>query len=362
MSSKKACTIITSVIAAVIAVIFFIRRKREKRPNFAFTLTAAIVLSMLAASETAYAKPFTEYDEYSRGYVEYTEYAPYLAAAEIITGKEITTPELPITPTVKEEVTISALPVAPAAEEEIIIPALNLPIEPTTNEESELTTLPQALTPPGNLTLVDDFSGNSAADKQFITVVTRNGFFYIIIDRAGDRQNVHFLNQVDEYDLWAILDEGAQRPMLPIAVESLPEVIQDPEPEPEPEQSGGTGGILIMLALISAVGVGAYYYFRIRPQQGTPNTAASVIDEFIFDEDEEDFAGAGADEYNAEHDGADEDAGDNSDTGSIDDFGDIPDFRLDDEAFTYSDTDSGNEGLSSELSDFGTEFEENESK
>ena len=63
------------------------------------------------------------------------------------------------------------------------------------------------LTPEGNATLVDDYYG----DKQLITVTTKVGnYFYILIDRANEDKEtaVHFLNQVDEADLMALLEDG----------------------------------------------------------------------------------------------------------------------------------------------------------
>ena len=65
----------------------------------------------------------------------------------------------------------------------------------------------QPLTPEGNATLVDDYYG----DKQLITVTTKAGnYFYILIDRANEDKetSVHFLNQVDEADLMALLEDG----------------------------------------------------------------------------------------------------------------------------------------------------------
>ena len=64
-----------------------------------------------------------------------------------------------------------------------------------------------ALTPDGNAALVDDFGGN----KQLITVTTKAGnYFYILIDRANEDKEtaVHFLNQVDEVDLEALMEDG----------------------------------------------------------------------------------------------------------------------------------------------------------
>lgn len=65
-------------------------------------------------------------------------------------------------------------------------------------------------TPDGNLTLVDDFSELSeTAGKQFLTLQSKNGnYFYLVIDHDGKRDNVYFMNLVDEADLLALMEEG----------------------------------------------------------------------------------------------------------------------------------------------------------
>ena len=57
-----------------------------------------------------------------------------------------------------------------------------------------------ALTPDGNLTLIDDIGTSTKAGKQFITLESKNGnVFYMIIDRDDEgEETVHFLNQVDD--------------------------------------------------------------------------------------------------------------------------------------------------------------------
>ena len=68
-----------------------------------------------------------------------------------------------------------------------------------------------ALTPEGNLTLVDDYHTDysDGSGQQFITLVSKSGAtFYLVIDRnAKGQQTVHFMNLVDEADLLSLMEE-----------------------------------------------------------------------------------------------------------------------------------------------------------
>ena len=68
-----------------------------------------------------------------------------------------------------------------------------------------------ALTPEGNLTLVDDYHTDysDGSGQQFITLVSKSGnTFYLVVDRnAKGQQTVHFMNLVDEADLLALMEE-----------------------------------------------------------------------------------------------------------------------------------------------------------
>ena len=168
----------------------------------------------------------------------------------------------------------------------------------------------QPLTPEGNATLVDDYYG----DKQLITVTTKAGnYFYILIDRANEDKEtaVHFLNQVDEADLMALLEDGKaeKEPAACICTEKcrigavntacpvcsvnmsecagkVPEAESEPEPEPEPEKESGSGGALVLLLLLAALGGGgAFAYIKfIKPKQGAKVSADP--DDYEFEDEE----------------------------------------------------------------------------
>ena len=84
----------------------------------------------------------------------------------------------------------------------------------TTDEEDVVTVTDEetgALTPEGNLTLVDDYHTDysDGSGQQFITLVSKSGAtFYLVIDRNDKGENtVHFMNLVDEADLLALMEE-----------------------------------------------------------------------------------------------------------------------------------------------------------
>ena len=90
------------------------------------------------------------------------------------------------------------------------------PVLTDSSEEDAVTVTDEssgALTPEGNLTLVDDYhtSYSDGSGQQFITLVSKSGAtFYQVIDRnAKGQQTVHVMNLVDEADLLALMEEEA---------------------------------------------------------------------------------------------------------------------------------------------------------
>jgi hypothetical protein len=183
-----------------------------------------------------------------------------------------------------------------------------------------------SLTPDGNLTLVDDIAGEQAEDKQFVTLVSKNGnYFYLIIDRAGDKENVHFLNLVDEADLLALIEgeipKQQQAPQLCNCTDLCEEGKVDtncplcrndltkctgktstptPVTEPTEEKGNGAGGTLLLLLIVGMIG-GAFYYFKVlKSKQNTKGNTA--LEEYDFEDDED----TDEDEYEKEYEVDDE--------------------------------------------------------
>lgn len=155
-----------------------------------------------------------------------------------------------------------------------------------------------ALTPDGNLTLVDDYAENYAdgSGKQFITLASKDGnTFYLVIDRDDEgEQTVHFMNLVDERDLLSLMDEEEAAEFAPAEEPEEPEPTEEPEPvedveEPEePEKKSNPAPVLILLlALLGGGGFFAYKKFfkgGLKKEQPKPDPDADYSDE-----DDEDY-------------------------------------------------------------------------
>ena len=185
-----------------------------------------------------------------------------------------------------------------------------------------------ALTPDGNLTLIDDIGSSTKAGKQFITLESKNGnVFYMIIDRDDEgEETVHFLNQVDEADLMALTGEeetpavcscttkcvaGAVNTSCPVCAVNMtecagtapePAPVTEPaeEPEPEPQQKSNTGTLLLILA-VAVLGGGAGWYFKIyRPKHEKAAVPEEDYSEELADYDDPEDDGPPWDEDDTE--------------------------------------------------------------
>ncbi len=169
------------------------------------------------------------------------------------------------------------------------------------------------LTPSGNLTLVDDLGVRNGEGQQFVTLVTKNGnYFYLIIDRdEKGEETVHFLNMVDERDLFALMEddekaayesqmaaeqaakEAAEKAAAEAASQTGESETQKPEDEPAKEsKKTNLAPILIIIVLMAAAGGG---WFFMQTKKKKKAESAPDPDADYTDDDEEDY-GAGSDQ------------------------------------------------------------------
>ena len=199
-------------------------------------------------------------------------------------------------------------------------------IETAPPKAPEKPTITAPLTPEGNLTLVDDIKVEESSDKQFVTLQSKNGnYFYLVIDRSGDKENVYFLNLVDEADLMALIEDkdkkteppkvctcsekcetGKVKSDCPLCVNDLNQCVgKTTKPaETAPEKKSNTGSLLLILLLIGGLG-GAFYFFKtLKSKQKTKGDIDPL--DYDYDEDEDDN-NATEEEYETEDDAESED-------------------------------------------------------
>ena len=158
------------------------------------------------------------------------------------------------------------------------------PVLPEVVEEGVVTVTDEtsgALTPEGNLTLVDDYHTNysDGSGQQFITLVSKSGStFYLVIDRnTKGQQTVHFMNLVDEADLLALMEEDAADAYT-AEKEAAAQAEQD-RLKAEEEAASGTeqpkenkvtkiaSGFLGVVVLIALAAGGGFYVFAKQKQK-----------------------------------------------------------------------------------------------
>ena len=199
-------------------------------------------------------------------------------------------------------------------------------IETAPPKAPEKPTITAPLTPEGNLSLVDDIKVEESSDKQFVTLQSKNGnYFYLVIDRSGDKENVYFLNLVDEADLMALIEDkdkkteppkvctcsekcepGKVKSDCPLCVNDLNQCVGKTTKPAEitPEKKSNTGSLLIILLLIGGLG-GAFYFFKtLKSKQKTKGDIDPL--DYDYDEDEDDN-NATEEEYETEDDAESED-------------------------------------------------------
>ena len=162
----------------------------------------------------------------------------------------------------------------------------------TSDEEDVVTVTDEetgALTPEGNLTLVDDYrtSYSDGSGQQFITLVSKSGnTFYLVIDRNAKGENtVHFMNLVDEADLLSLMEDEdaeaytAEKEAAAQAEQERKQAEEDAKKAAEEAAASGseqTGGnkvtkyaatFLGVLALVGLVAGGGIYTFMKQKQK-----------------------------------------------------------------------------------------------
>ena len=165
------------------------------------------------------------------------------------------------------------------------------PVLPEVVEEDIVTVTDEtsgALTPEGNLTLVDDYHTNysDGSGQQFITLVSKSGnTFYLVIDRnTKGQQTVHFMNLVDEADLLALMEEedaDAYIAEKEAAAQAEQDKLKAEEAKKAAEEAAASGteqtkenkvtkiasGFLGVVVLIALAAGGGFYAFAKRKQK-----------------------------------------------------------------------------------------------
>ena len=159
---------------------------------------------------------------------------------------------------------------------------------------------------------MDDIGPITGEGQQFVTLVTKAGnYFYLIIDRnEKGEENVHFLNLVDERDLFTLMEEddqniymeqlAAEQAAKEAAEKAAQEAAQkESEEDTDADKDKNSGKSrnmlpLLLIPVIIAAAGGGWFYVQTKKKKEAVNTPDPDAD-YTDDEDDEDY-GAGEDD------------------------------------------------------------------
>ncbi|MBR4093631.1 MAG: DUF4366 domain-containing protein [Oscillospiraceae bacterium] len=223
----------------------------------------------------------------------------------VVTSEVIESGELPV---------ISEDKVIEKTKPEIATPETTTP----NKDNSEKNEAPTLGLPEGNATIIEDVSAD-VVDRQFIAIQSKNGnTFYIVIDKdSKGKENVYFMNLVDEYDMLAFAEdfpegvtvETPDSEQVEPVTDAEGNVIENPDNTSEEEkddkteknEGGGNNTLLILVGVLALAGGGAFYYFKIyKAKPKAPKQS-------LYDEDEEEYEEETVNEDVINEDTSDED-------------------------------------------------------
>ena len=179
-------------------------------------------------------------------------------------------------------------------EEELTVETEEESTEETNSETETEEGSVGAFSESGNLSLLDDVGSDEAKELEYMTVQTKCGaVFYLVIDRSADSENVYFLNQVDELDLMAIMDD-AQKQEYENSLQEEPMIQETPaddepvvdEPVEEEPQAGLQTNNLALFGVIGVIAVaviGGYAFMKKKAKKD----GADLDEDLEFYDDEE---------------------------------------------------------------------------
>lgn len=146
--------------------------------------------------------------------------------------------------------------------------------------EPSPTTPEQAFSTPGNGDLGDAITSGK---KDFFTIHTKNNnTFYLVIDHAGNVDNVYMLSLIDENDLAEFITETEKQPEKQQQVVVLPEATPKPQSDPvvTPEPKTESNSNLMSLIIFAVIGGGAaFFYFKVyKPRKEAEQTISEGLE------------------------------------------------------------------------------------